>query len=369
MFVCRIPNLDELGGIAPTEFAKATAENKSSILLFKISNLSLSASHILKQEALSSGGDFIVPKEMILCKEKYYSGILIATKSQLKHIIAKCEIQPFSLKSLAKILKEHIRAESSPLKIMGIINITDDSFYKDSRVKNIDKILALINEMIESGVEIIDIGGASSRPGSIEVESSIELDRIKEAVNAIQTCGLAKKASFSIDSYNYETARFCIERGFSIINDVYGLRDMRLAKLAINNDNKIVLMHNSWINPHGSNIMQSVDEFFSTRLESLYKMGIKQEQVVLDIGFGFGKNTNENIELVKNLSHFRHFGCEILVGASRKRSIGELIDKDTDERLAGTLSLHQVAVANGANIIRCHDYKEHIDMLKILQAF
>lgn len=363
MFVYKISNLDELASINPTAFALKTANNKAKVLLFKISNLSLSASHILKQEAISSGGDFIVSKDMILCKSQYYDGILIATKSQLKHIIAKCEIQPFNLKSLAETLQEHLKAESNFTSIMGVININDDSFYEDSRVKNTEQILLKINDMIESGVKIIDIGGVSSRPGSIEVEASIEIERIRDAVNEIYRCDLAKKAIFSIDSYNYETARFCVDRGFSIINDVYGLKDMRLASLATNSSNKIILMHNSWIDIHDSNIIQSVDEFFSNRLESLYKMGLKKEQIILDIGFGFGKTTKENIELIKNLSHFKHFGCELLVGASRKRSIGNITNKDTKDRLAGTLSLHQIALINGANIIRCHDYKEHIDML------
>ncbi|RDU65640.1 dihydropteroate synthase [Helicobacter sp. MIT 14-3879] len=365
MFIQKLENLNL--DINATEFAISTALKKSTIHIFKVFQIPLSAAHILKQEALSSGGDFIVSRDMILCRDKFYDGIIIATQSQMEHIINKCNIQPFGLKNLATILKQHLNKPTLKPKIMGIINITDDSFYEDSRVKSTKQIISKIEDMINFGVHIIDIGGASSRPGSKEIEPNIEIDRIKDAVSEIYKQNLTKKAIFSIDSYNYQTAKLCVEFGFKIINDVYGLKDMRLAELAKNNDNKIIIMHNSNIMPHKKNITQSLDEFFTTKIEELASMGIKKEQIILDIGFGFGKNTKENLELIKNLGHFKHFDCEILVGASRKRSIGEITNKDTKDRLSGTLSLHQRALDNGANIIRCHDYKEHIDMFAIWQ--
>ena len=253
-------------------------------------------------------------------------------------------------------------------QIMGIINITDDSFYAESRTQNIDEILRKIEAMIAQGVEIIDIGAASTRPDSAEVEAEVELARLKEPLQAIFSAGLTQKAIFSLDSYNFKCAEFALTRGFQIINDVYGLRDIRLAELAKNSDKKIVLMHNSWLFPHSQDIVRSVDEFFSQKLEMLEKMGIKREQIILDVGFGFGKNSAENLRLTQNLRHFKHFGCEILMGASMKRTIGEVTSKDTDGRLFGTLALHQIALDNGADIIRCHDFSAHIDMLKMWMA-
>lgn len=415
---------NELDSICATRYAEIKALKKSQIFTFKISELKLSAALILKQEALSVGGDFITSKDLILAQKEKYCGILIATQNELEKLIAKCRIQPFGLKKLAFILKEHLdyggfdsmsdssdfvdsskfvessdfssggdsainssdSADSSDFcdstaikrrkipQIMGIINITEDSFYADSRITKIDKILQTIESMIESKVAIIDIGGASSRPDSTRVESSEELERLKAPLKAIYEANLTQKAIFSIDSYNYECVKYAIECGFSIINDIEGLRDMRLAELAKESGSKIVLMHNSWLYPHSGNIIRSVDEFFTKRVESLLNLGIKREQIILDVGFGFGKNSEENLALVRNLAHFKHFGCSMLMGASMKRTIGEIVSKGesleraVNERLFGTLALHQIALDNGADIIRCHDFKAHSDMLKMWLA-
>ncbi len=397
MTIKRVANLNSaLDSLGATAFAVACAKKKARIFIFQIDDIKLSAALILKQEAISAGGDFIVPKELILGEQKTYSGVLVATALQMEKIIAKCAIQPFGLKKLGANLKAHLKGEicsvdlcessadsrhldlrkfvesknpKSP-QIMGIINITEDSFYAPSRVNEIDKILQKIEAMIACGVAIIDIGAASSRPDSERIAPEIELKRLKEPIEAIFSAGFTQKAIFSIDSYNYECAEFCAERGFKIINDIEGLRDMRLAELALNNDKKIILMHNSWLfpPPNNSDIIHAIDEFFAQRLESLDKLGIKKEQIILDIGFGFGKNDAENLTLIRNLAHFKHFGCEILVGASMKRSIGALTGKDTLERGFGTLALHQIALDNGADIIRCHDFSAHIDMLKVWNA-
>ncbi|RAX53196.1 dihydropteroate synthase [Helicobacter sp. 16-1353] len=366
MNIYRLKNLKELENIGATEFANNLAMKKGRIFYFKINNLRLPAMHILKQESISVGGDFITPKEAILSQNKTYSGILIATQSQLERIIQKCKIQDFGLKNIAKTLQTHIKNPDSKPKIMGIINITEDSFYEDSRIIKIDDILQKVNKWIDLGVDIIDIGGVSSRPGSEFVDSTIELNRIKEAIIALED--FTKKAVFSIDSYNFETIRFCLERGFRIINDVYSLKDERLISLAKEFQSDVVLMHNSWIYPHTKdNIILELDDFFTQKIELLDKYGIKN--IILDIGFGFGKNKYENLELIDNLEHFLHFGYRLLVGASRKTTIGEILSKDATNRLSGTLALHQIALNNGANIIRCHDVEEHLDMFKIINEF
>ena len=392
MTIKRIKNLNSaLDSLGATAFARTCAKKKARIFIFQIDDIKLSVALILKQEAISAGGDFITPKELILGEQKTYSGVLIATALQLEKIIAKCAIQPFGLKKLGANLKEHLKGEMRSLdlcessvdssessesktpkspQIMGIINITKDSFYAPSRVNSIDKILQKIEAMIACGVAIIDIGAASSRPDSERIASKVELKRLREPIEAIFNAGFTQRAIFSIDSYNYECAEFCANRDFRIINDIEGLRDMRLAELALNNDKKIVLMHNSWLFPPSKDcdIIHAVDEFFAQRLESLTKLGIKKEQIILDIGFGFGKNDAQNLTLIRNLAHFRHFGCEILVGASMKRSIGAITGKETLERGFGTLALHQIALDNGADIIRCHDFSAHIDMLKVWNA-
>lgn len=364
MKIYRLNNLDELKNIHATSFAQNIAHQKGNIFYFKIEALISPAANILKQEALSVGGDFIMEKEAILCKKDFYAGILILTQSQLMRLIEKCLIQPFGLKDLSQILKTHIKNQNIKPKIMGVINITDDSFYEDSRLTKIDDILRKIDEWINLGIDIIDIGGASSRPNSKIVDSKTELKRIKKAIEAIFNAGFIQKCNFSIDSYNFETIEFCLKKDFKIINDVNSLQDERLINLALDFKSDIILMHNSWIQPKiHENIIINLDDFFTNKLEVLNKFNIKN--IILDIGFGFGKNENENLDLIRNLRHFTHFGYEILVGASRKRTIGEILNKDTKDRLYGTLALHQIALQNGANIIRCHDVEAHIDMIKI----
>lgn len=365
--IYRLENLSNIIEVQATQYANDIAIKKGSLFYFKIIDLKSPATQILKQECISVGGDFITPREAILCREEVYSGILVATLSQLEQIINKCKIQPFGLKDIAKKLESHIKKYDFAPKIMGIINITDDSFYDDSRVKNIDDIISKVNHWIDIGVDIIDIGGVSTRPGSEFVDSSIEIARIRDAIDALYSLGFMDKIVFSIDSYNFDTIRFCLDRGFRIINDVYSLRDENIISLARDFKASLVLMHNSWIYPHKcDNVILELDTFFEKKLELIDKYNV--DDVILDIGFGFGKDTSQNLELIRNLGHFKHFGYEILVGASRKRSIGEITQKDTKDRLSGTLSLHNRAINNGASIIRAHDVVEHIDMLKILKA-
>lgn len=262
MTIKHIKNLNSaLDSLGATAFARICAKKKARIFIFHICDIKLSAALILKQESISAGGDFITPKELVLGEQKLYSGVLIATALQLEKIIAKCAIQPFGLKKLGANLKEHLKGEiceadsryssadshesiksknpQSP-QIMGIINITEDSFYAPSRVNSIDKILQKIEAMINEGVAIIDIGAASSRPDSERIASKVELERLREPIEAIFSAGFTQRAIFSIDSYNYECAEFCANRGFSIINDIEGLRDMRLAELALKSWQRII---------------------------------------------------------------------------------------------------------------------------------
>lgn len=369
MFIERLSSLEDIEHINACSFANNIARLKGNIIYFKISNIPLESMHILKQEAISTGGDFITSKEAILCKERYYDGILISTLSQINRIIDKCKIQPFELKKVAKILETHINDIKFMPKIMGIINVTDDSFFADSRIKETDKIINKIEMMINSKVDIIDIGAASTRPGSKEVDSNSEIRNLKDALITIKNTQLIDKKEFSIDSYNYETIKFALDNGFTIINDVHGLKDKNIISLIKDYNSKIILMHNSWINPHSNNIIESVDNFFEQRIETLLNKNISKENIIIDVGFGFGKTTYENIKLIKAIPHFKRFGVEILVGASRKQTIGNITNMDIKDRLSGTLSMHQIALQQGASIIRCHDVIEHKNMIDILSNF
>ena len=256
-------------------------------------------------------------------------------------------------------------------KIMGIINANDDSFYKDSRFKDLDAIKK-IQSMIEEGADIIDLGAVSSKPGSDEVSEVEELERLHPIVDAIYSEKLYDKVSFSLDSYSPLCASYVLERGFKIINDIQGLQNDELCKLIGEYEAQAIVMHmlgkpkDMQNNPTYDNLLEDIKSFFIQRIEKANSFGIKD--IVLDVGIGFGKTLEDNITLIKNISYFNSLEKEILIGASRKSMINNISASASEDRLAGTLAVHLKAYANGANIIRCHDVKEHVQAFKVHTA-
>lgn len=363
-----------LSKIGAEKMGEKIMQKKGEMLAFSLQDLSLPALNILKQEALSAGGDLATPREAILGGQKLYNALLIATHTQLEKIIYKCKIQPFGLRQIAKKLQSHLSTKSSQNKIiMPIINITPDSFYADSR-RSSKKAIESIIALIDSGATLIDIGAASSRPGSELIKPSEEKKRLQEVCEFIKRKNLAKKASFSIDTYNAEVADFAFKHDFVMINDVSGIKSKKMLEVIAHYRAQVVLMHTKGTPKDMANLskythlISEVDEFFERKIEELEAH--KASRIVLDIGFGFAKNHAQNLALIQNLEHFKHFGYEILVGASRKSTIGAITNRQSpSERLSGSLALHLLALQNGADIIRTHDFIEHIDMLKILSAF
>lgn len=351
---------------------------KGEIFTFHISSLSIAAVNILKQEALSVGGDFATSRECILGKESHYDGILIATKSQLERIAKKCQIQPFGLKVIASKILEHLKNDSSSSlntqitsNIMAIINITPDSFFAPSR-HNAQESIDKIHNLINNGIKFIDIGAASSRPGSDLIDAKEEVERVSEIALYIKNQNLSQKATFSIDTYNPLTADFALSCGFKIINDVSGLADPDMLKVASKHDAKVILMHTQGTPKDMQELTDyedmfaQMDDFFIAKIDCLKSCGI--DDIILDVGIGFAKNQFQNLALINHLAHFKHFGYPLLVGASRKSVVGNIINKPPIERLSGTLALHLLAFQNGADILRVHDVEEHIDLLKVYQA-
>lgn len=346
---------------------------KGIIFVFQIQGLGFEAMNILKQEALSAGGDLATPREAIKHQGEKIA-LLIATQTQLKKIIYKLGYQPFGLKELQLILQVHLDSSSvfSSPQLMAIINVTPDSFYASSRqdtTSAIDRIYALL----EKKVEMIDIGAASSRPGSELLDAHIEIERLKGVVDQIYRHSLTKHCQFSIDTYNPQTADFALSHGFSIVNDVSGFAHSQMPKITAKHNATAILMHTKGTPKEMQNLthtythlINDIDAFFACQIQLLRDEGVKN--IVLDVGFGFAKNVAQNLEIIKNLAHFKHFGFPILVGASRKSTIGEITNRITEQRLSGTLALHLLALQNGANILRVHDEDEHIDMIKVYKA-
>ncbi len=345
---------------------------KMELLYFFIKDLKTPAANILKQDALSIGAELAVPSGVILCEKPTYDCILIGTRKHMELLSKKELAQPFGLKTVATELKKFLSIKNYPTQIMGVINANDDSFFAGSRFKAEDAIIQ-INTMIESGASIIDIGAVSSRPGADEVSTEEELARIKSICDIIKSEKLYETATFSIDSTTPDVAEYALNSGFTLINDITGASNEEIIKLAVKYEAKLCIMHMKGTpktmqkDPAYDDVMVEVSDFFEERISKCEVLGLDRENIILDVGIGFGKTLEHNITLIKNMAHFKVFGCEVLVGASRKSMINKIIATTTEERLPGTLAIHLKAVENGASIVRCHDVAEHQQALAVLR--
>ncbi|MCG3702378.1 dihydropteroate synthase [Aliarcobacter butzleri] len=344
---------------------------KSKLHTLYIKDLHVGAANILKQDALSIGADLAVPNGVIIAKDKYVNALLIGTTKHFENLAKKELAQPFGLKELAKSLKDYVKEQNYPTKIMGVLNANEDSFFKNSRFDNSEACLK-IEKMIEDGANIIDIGAVSSRPGSLPVSENIELDRLKDIVQTIYQNKYYEKVDFSIDSFSPKVIEHVLNHGFKIVNDITGLENDEVCKLVSKYNAQAVIMHmqNNQTNmqeaPFYEDVIVEIDDFFTKRLEKVKSFGVKD--IVLDVGIGFGKTLQHNLLLLKNLEHFKHFGYELLIGASRKSMIDKITPTEVINRLPGTLAIHLESIRNGASIIRCHDVKEHFQAIKVFEA-
>lgn len=254
---------------------------------------------------------------------------------------------------------------------MGVLNANEDSFFKDSRF-NESQAISKIETLITDGADIIDIGAVSSRPGSSPVKPEIELKRVKNIVDSIYEQKLYEKAAFSIDSYEPLVIDYVLNRGFKIVNDITGLQNEEVIKLTAKYNATAVIMHmqnnptNMQESPTYENVILEVEEFLKKQAQKAQSFGV--EDIILDVGIGFGKTLEHNLLLLRNLEHFRHLGFELLIGASRKSMIDKIVSSSIEQRLPGTLAIHLEAINNKASIIRCHDVKEHYQAIKVQEA-
>lgn len=337
-----------------------------------IENLHVGAANILKQDALSIGADLAVPRGTVLASTPQVDCILIATAKQLELLSRKELAQPFGLKSLAKELKAISKAKKpTSVDIMGIINANEDSFYQGSRFNQSNAIEAVI-KMIEDGANIIDIGGVSSRPNAEVVSAYEELQRVKPIIDAIKQNKLYDRAKFSIDSYEPQVISYALESGFEIVNDITGLANDEVCKLCASYNATAIIMHMQGTpqtmqdNPVYENILSDVYSFLDARIKKANSFGIND--IIVDIGIGFGKTLADNLSLIKNLEHFLTLDKKILVGASRKSMIDKIYPTPIVGRLPGTLALHLEAMRNGASVLRVHDVKEHKQAIEVQKA-
>ena len=334
-----------------------------------IKDLHVGAANILKQDALSIGADLAVPRGTVIATTPKVDCILIATQKQLEILSRKELAQPFGLKELAKELKLISSAKKpKDIEIMGVINANEDSFYSGSRFSDINATETIV-KMIEEGASVIDIGGVSSRPNAAVVSVDEELQRVKPIIDAIKQNSLYDKVEFSIDSYEPEVISYALGSGFKIVNDITGLANDEVCKLCASYDATAVIMHMQGTpqtmqnNPEYDNILSDVYTFLDERVKKAESFGIND--VIVDVGIGFGKTLEDNLALITNLEHFLSLNKKILVGASRKSMIDKIFTSNVEDRLPGTLALHLEAMKNGASMLRVHDVKEHTQAIEV----
>lgn len=255
--------------------------------------------------------------------------------------------------------------------VMGILNVTPDSFSDGGRHNALVDALTHTNEMVNAGATIIDVGGESTRPGADEVSEEEELERVIPVVEAIAR---RFEVWISVDTSKAVVIREAARVGAHIINDVRSLSEPGALEAAAATDLPVCLMHmqgeprTMQEAPRYDNILSEVDTYFAQQIARCEAAGIKKARLILDPGFGFGKNLSHNYELLAHLGDFHHFGLPLLVGMSRKSMIGQLLNVGPSQRLTGSLSCAVIAAMQGAQIIRAHDVKETAEAMRVVEA-
>ena len=245
---------------------------------------------------------------------------------------------------------------------MGILNITPDSFSDGGKYYNLENAIEYALELVKQGVDIIDVGGESTRPGAKSISLNDEINRVIPVIKSIRS---VSSIPISIDTYKSKVAKIAIESGANIINDISGLNfDSKMIDIVKEYNVPIVIMHikgtplNMQINPHYDNIIDEIISYFEKRINLCLDYGIPKTHIILDPGIGFGKQINDNFTLIRKLNTFRELGYPILIGPSRKSFIGLTLDLPVEDRLEGTAATITASIMNGARIIRVHDVLE-----------
>ncbi len=262
-----------------------------------------------------------------------------------------------------------MKHRTSPL-LMGALNITPDSFYEQSRYFVLEHAIERGMEMIREGVDIVDIGGVSTRPGAASVKEGEEMLRVIPIIEA-----LSGKIPISIDTYNVAVAKCAVEKGATIINDITGFTNPEMQELAATCSADLCVMHmqgspqTMQINPfYPEGVIEHIMLFFDRQIRALVSRGVHESRIILDPGIGFGKTIKHNLTILQNIDRFKTFGLRLLVGASRKWFLQQILGKPAREVLTATLVVHAQCVTKGVDIIRAHDIREHREALDILKT-
>ncbi len=353
---------------------------KSQFFLLHAQDIDPRAANIVKQEFLSAGGEVAVPWGSLELSEKKSEIMMMGTKNQFDRVKKKLREQPFDLHILADEIEDTIDNYLNPTKsifgkencqIMGILNVTPDSFFDGGNYSDKNKAIERGIQLAEEGADVIDIGGESTRPGSERISAEKELENI---LPVIEELAPLIDVPISVDTYKPKVAEEAINSGAEMINDVFGLRTDEMAETIAKLDVPIAIMHmqgtpkNMQDNPEYDDVVSDICSYFHERIKYALDSGVKRENIILDPGIGFGKKLEHNLEILNRLDEFTSLGCPLLLGASRKSFLGQILEKEAEERLYGSLAVAAKAVKKGVSILRVHDVKETLDVVKTIEA-
>ncbi|RKQ85616.1 dihydropteroate synthase [Brockia lithotrophica] len=358
---------------------------KGEVVLFWIEGLSLKAANLLKQEALAAGGDLAVHRGVAALRVETTDALLLLPRKRLTPFLRKLRAQPFGLAELAHLLAEGVRVPGRreiplphgmpPLVVgerpllMGILNVTPDSFSDGGRYFSPESALRRAWEIAEEGADLLDIGAESTRPGSAPVDPEEQWRRLEPVLCALRDYPLP----ISVDTRSAAVAERALSCGAHVINDVSALADdPAMLPLVVRSRVPVVLMHRLDFSEEERRkaplTMREVIADLAAVVERLLEAGGRREQVIVDPGFGFGKTTADNLVLLRDLEELVAWGYPVLVGASRKRFLGAVTGAPVEERLEASLAAAVLAAARGTHILRVHDVAATRRALQVVAA-
>lgn len=373
----------ELANIQCDKTGIRIMSDKAIFKIIKLEKISTKDANLLKQTFLAKGGEVAVARGTADLSTPYTDVLICATLKQYKLALAQLKIQPWGLPQIAQAIEHalhgsdyfptrHYSWSNQTLSIvpkrtlvMGILNFTPDSFSDGGRYNTMENALYRVEEMIKNGADIIDIGAESTRPysGAEKVSAEEELNRLApmlEKVLSISTVPI------SVDTYKSSVASEALRLGVHMINDVWGLQhDEKMASVVAQYDVPVVIMHNQEGSHYERDIMSHMYEFLQTSINIALEAGVDFKKIIVDPGIGFGKTLEQNLIVMSRLEELKSLGCPILLGTSRKRFIGEVLDLPVDDRVEGTGATVAVGITKGTHIIRVHDVKEMARIAKM----
>ena len=361
---------------------------KSRALAVKLDGLSTAGANILKQTAIACGGDCAVNRAIVSGRVKRTDAVLFVTPRQLPMFLDRLAAQPECVARLVPELVELSGRVLLPVRViklgrrtvdlgrrthvMGILNVTPDSFSDGGRFLQPPAALDHAAAMAEEGADFIDIGAESTRPGARPVPAKEQLARLVPVLRAVKK---RVKAPVSVDTTSATVAQAALAEGADIVNDVSALAgDPRMAAVVARTGVPCILMHmkgkprTMQRDPKYTDLMTEITGFLAASLERGERAGIERAQMLVDPGIGFGKTAAHNLEILRRLAELESLGAPVVVGPSRKRFIGAVLDVPPGGRLEGTIAACVLAAANGANVLRVHDVKPVVKALKLADA-